>query len=324
MSAPDDDATPGLVPYRVGYAKPPEDSRFKKGRSGNPNGRPRKTRAKKPDWDPVLRPTDGLILEEAYRPVTIREGDKKIELPAIQASMRALAISAMKGSRLSQKQLSDIVRTVEARKNAEQLEVLEVMIEYKQKWTNELERRERLAITAPDPVPHPDDIFIDLRNGKIEIDGPMDEKQKAFWDERFQRMTDAQVEVSTFAQKHRKARDPRRRVLWLDEWHFEQRIFDLLNDSLPQKYKRRLENRSFAAGASREGKTLDEFRRKRKLQKERVRHRTKHLKRSPSFVSISVQTARRLRQLTPLHWLAMQTLPTVLVPAYRRWPQQRS
>lgn len=270
MSAADGENDASLVPYKVGYAKPPEDSRFKKGRSGNPNGRPRKAKVRKPQWDPVLRPTDNLILEEAYRPVTIREGDKSIELPAIQASVRALAISAMKGSRLAQKQLSDIVRTVEARKNAEQLEVLEVMIEYKQKWTSELERRQRCGIIAPNPVPHPDDIFIDLIKGNIEIEGPMDEKQKEFWDERFARMTDSQESVTLFAEKHRKARDPKRKEFWRQEWLYEQRIFDLMNDSLPKKHKRKLVNRSYAPDASREGKTLDVFRRNRKIRNEYV------------------------------------------------------
>lgn len=184
--------------------------------------------------------------------------------------MRALAISAMKGSRLAQKQLSDIMRTVEARKNAEQLEVLEVMIEYKQKWTSELERRQRHGIIAPDPVPHPDDIFVELIEGNIEFDGPIDEKQKAFWDERFERMTDSQVSVTYFAEKHRKARDPKRKAFWREEWHYEQRIFDLLNDSLPKKHKRKLVNRSYAPDASREGKTLDEFRRYRKIRNEYV------------------------------------------------------
>lgn len=270
MSAADDESGLGVVAYKVGYAKPPEETRFKKGRSGNPNGRPRKAKATKPKLDPILRPTDNLILEEAYRPVTIREGDKTIELPAIQASVRALAISAMKGSRLAQKQLSDIVRAVEARKNAEQREVLEVMIEYKQKWSSELERRQRHGIIAPDPLPHPDDIFVDLIKGDIQIEGPIDERQKEFWDQRFERMSESQESVTYFEEKHRKARDPKRKLFWLEEWHYEQRLFDLLNDSLPKKHKRKLANRSYAEAASREGKTLDEFKRNRKLRNEYV------------------------------------------------------
>lgn len=49
--------------------------------------------------------------------------------------------------------------------------------------------------------------------------------------------------------------------MWLSEWHFEQRIFDIINDSLPDRYKAKLENRSYREGASVEGKTLEEFRR---------------------------------------------------------------
>ncbi|MFZ3585531.1 DUF5681 domain-containing protein, partial [Loktanella sp. DJP18] len=35
--------------YSVGYAKPPESSRFKKGKSGNPKGRPKGAKSKQPN-----------------------------------------------------------------------------------------------------------------------------------------------------------------------------------------------------------------------------------------------------------------------------------
>ena len=34
------------VPYKVGYGRPPTEHRFRKGRSGNPRGRPRGARNK--------------------------------------------------------------------------------------------------------------------------------------------------------------------------------------------------------------------------------------------------------------------------------------
>lgn len=255
--------------YEVGYGKPPAGHRFQKGKSGNPNGRPRNSRNRPRVLDPALQPTDTLVLEEAYRPVTIREGDKVIELPAIQAAVRSLAIAAMKGSRLSQRVLADLVREVEDRRSKEHLTMMENAFEYKQKWTAELDRRRRIGSDLPDPIPHPDDIAIDMRTGHVRTEGPLDEQEKLEWDKRLQRRDDAQAEVNLCADGYRKTRSSKLKARWLEDWHFEQRIFDIINDHMPARYKAKLENRSYREGASREGKALEEFR---KTMRERKRN----------------------------------------------------
>ena len=55
----------------VGYGRPPEHTRFKKGQSGNPRGRPKRQVAGLSG----SRRARNLILQEAERLVTIREGE---------------------------------------------------------------------------------------------------------------------------------------------------------------------------------------------------------------------------------------------------------
>ena len=87
--------------YAVGYGKPPSDARFKPGQSGNPRGRPRAK--SKPTQLPQDERLKVIILEEAYRAIKVKDGDKQVTVPMAQAIVRSLAVTAAKGNTRAQR-----------------------------------------------------------------------------------------------------------------------------------------------------------------------------------------------------------------------------
>lgn len=258
--------------YEVGYGKPPTSTRFQKGSSGNPNGRPKRSKAKPKSVDTGFgnRAAEQFLRIEAYRPVTIREGEQIIELPAIQAVYRAMGVAAMKGNRFAQKTLADMVAKVEANDYSARLELFGSMVEYKHKWDVEIERCRRHGLPEPHPVPHPDDIVLHPDTGDVQILGPKTKEQKQRLEQAVKRRAEAQEEVNYFADRYRRARNPAQKERNLSEWHFEQRIFDIINDTVGPRYKAKLANRSYAPGASREGKAIEELQRNRAMRLEYI------------------------------------------------------
>jgi len=172
-----------------GYQTPPVEHRFRKGVSGNPNGRPRKTRAlvsTKVDGKPAVGFEDrvkAMAIEEAYRLVVVREGDRTERVPAIQAILRSVAVSAAKGNVRSQQLFVSLVSGAEADRRVATMELLKAAIDYKEYWGPILEQRARTGMTGPEPIPHPDDIIIDMATGAVTIDGPVLEGQKRAQDQ---------------------------------------------------------------------------------------------------------------------------------------------
>ena len=102
--------SPGADVHEVGYGKPPAHTRFRKGQSGNPGGRPR---------DITARRANALALKEAYRSVFVREGDKVMRLPAIQAVLRAVIARAAKGNGSAQRTIFEAVQAIEKEDTAQ-------------------------------------------------------------------------------------------------------------------------------------------------------------------------------------------------------------
>ncbi|BEU99360.1 DUF5681 domain-containing protein [Novosphingobium olei] len=258
------------IPYEVGYGKPPANTRFRKGQSGNPAGRPRraKPKPKKVDTGFGMKAAEEYLRLEAYRPVMVREGEQVIELPAIQAVFRAMGVAAMKGNRFVQKTLAEMVARMEAEHHASRIELFGTMVEYQHKWSEEIDRCRKAGLPEPEPVPHPDDIHLDPNTGEARVMGPQTREQKKRLDEALARRSEAQEEVNYYADKYRRTRDPERKARYLEDWHFEQRMFDIINDVVGPRYKAKLINRSYAEGSSREGKTLEEIKKDKRLREE--------------------------------------------------------
>src|SRR5262245_17824682 len=100
--------------YQVGYGKPPAHSRFRKGQSGNPTGQ-----RQRPDEAERLKK---IILQEAFRLLTVRDGGDIKRIAAVQAVLRSQINSAVKGNVSAQRAMLNTIQQLgaepQARRNA--------------------------------------------------------------------------------------------------------------------------------------------------------------------------------------------------------------
>jgi hypothetical protein len=190
--------------YEVGYRKPPAASQFKPGHSGNLKGRPKGARNKRPALNDERLKT--IIVDEAYRTIKITEGRRQITIPMAKAVIRSMAVNAARGRHRSQQLFAELLSETERANKASSDELLKTAIEYKCNWEEELERRERLGVTGPEPLPHPDDIVIDMKTGQAIVKGPMTKEEKVVWDHWRARRDacDSEIEELTATLKDRK------------------------------------------------------------------------------------------------------------------------
>ena len=222
--------------YEVGYRKTPVASRFKPGQSGNPKGRPKGARNKRPALNEER--LKAIIIDEAYRTIKVGEGRRQITIPMAQAVIRALAVNAARGQLRSQQIFARLLSDVESANKALNDQSLETAIEYKAGWERELERRAKQGIKGPEPLPHPDDVIIDMRAGQVNVKGPMTKEEKVERDRMYAQIeaSDREIEELTASLKLRK--NKRYRQFIEDDIVHEKRIRQIIVDAVGEPKRR--------------------------------------------------------------------------------------
>lgn len=85
--------------YEIGYRRPPKSGQFKKGKSGNPNGRPKGSKN-------FLT----LLDKELEKTITVNENGKKKEISRLEAVVKRLVADTLQGNQRTLMTMVEIMR----------------------------------------------------------------------------------------------------------------------------------------------------------------------------------------------------------------------
>ena len=191
-----------------------------------------------------------MLLEEAYRTIVVREGEKTIELPVIKAVFRSLGVAAMKGNRLAQTTMAELVRGIEEEDRQARTSHFEAACEYKWGWEKAIEDARERGLPEPTPLPHPADVIVDIRRAEVRYEGPITPEEKQSWDRLLEFLDEVQEEVTLCATGYRRAArmaKPSNEFMesLARQWQTYTAMHDRCNDPLPERYRKRLEDRFY-------------------------------------------------------------------------------
>jgi hypothetical protein len=133
-------------PYEVGFGKPPEHTKFKKGKSGNPTGRPKR--------GPEDIDVEHLFIEQLFHPVTFIVNGRQHKMPAWKVIAKKLLAECMKGNIPSIKlyrELTDNFKLISAKKKRKKEDDLRRLRYWKENEEPKM-RAEIEAINRGDPT----------------------------------------------------------------------------------------------------------------------------------------------------------------------------
>ncbi|WP_210275203.1 DUF5681 domain-containing protein [Sphingomonas sp. So64.6b] len=244
----------------VGHGKPPREHQFKKGNRASVEGKRRKVKAAE-EVVPQLpnESVHGMLMAEAMRMVRVKAGGRLVEIPAMQAAFREIAMKAARGNRLAAATLARLIMQSEAaearaaalapvkpaapswaelearRARAFQSEEFKAAEEYKEVWTQVLTKTAKLKAELTAPVPHPDEVRIGRVQGTADWPGAQPDEMLSL-DGLAATHAELQADlpvrrpaIEAMVESYDKA------AAWC-EWFALNDIRDLIADHLPERY----------------------------------------------------------------------------------------
>ena len=161
--------------YQVGYGKPPKNTQFVKGQSGNPGGRPKG--AKNRSVIMKSRHLNQIFLDHMREPLDSALSSR------FEAMLQTLSEKALGGDFRSLQYLIKTTNELDHMEQVQKQKILEKMSEYKFLTSEAVEKMRKHGMPTDHFLPHPDHIIVDLRQGEVFVRGPSNEREKKIWDE---------------------------------------------------------------------------------------------------------------------------------------------
>jgi hypothetical protein len=165
--------------YEVGYGKPPKKNQFKPGTSGNPKGRPKKSRFNPPaTLDPFVN--DALNVFGELVPV-IQNG-KPGQAPLLAAALKKKGLDGLRSNPTALNQFLGIAERVGKTVAEERRKAAEYVERYKQHWEPKFAAALAAGRAEPTDLPHPDHVNFSLEAMDVQVSGPLNAAEKRNWD----------------------------------------------------------------------------------------------------------------------------------------------